>query len=244
MCTVTFVPRGTTRRIAFNRDEQRTRAPAEPPRAVRFGDRAALMPIDPESGGTWLAVNDMGLAFLLINRNPDVSASWQHKRAEQVSRGMIVPKVARAGSMAEADALLREPDPARYALFRLLVDDGETVREWISDGDALTTRDHALDRPLLFTSSGLGDRLVEGPRRELFEQMFNAPADDWLEAQRAFHAHHWPQQRHVSVDMARADAMTVSVTAADVGPDRAAMRYRDSAGVEHAAALALRVSAA
>ena len=65
--------------------------------------------------------------------------------------------------------------------------------------------------PLLFTSSGLGDHLVEGVRRELFEGFFAGPAEGWRAAQDGFHRHRWEEGRgHLSVNMARPDARTVS----------------------------------
>ena len=62
MCTVTAVPRARLAadlspdrlllRVACNRDELLTRQPALPPTLWVAGPRRAVMPIDPESGGT------------------------------------------------------------------------------------------------------------------------------------------------------------------------------------------------
>ena len=71
MCTLTILPLGgASTRLAFNRDEQRTRPAALPPQVRQFGGRTALMPVDPVSDGTWLAVNDAGLVLALHNVNP------------------------------------------------------------------------------------------------------------------------------------------------------------------------------
>jgi hypothetical protein len=70
VCTLSVVPIGDRVRLAFNRDEKRTRAPGLPPRAARIGHRTAILPTDPASGGTWLAVNDAGLALAVLNVNP------------------------------------------------------------------------------------------------------------------------------------------------------------------------------
>ena len=81
MCTVTLVPAGPPDhpdhpgrgwRLACNRDESRKRPAAEPPSSHTFGPRHALMPTDPPSGGTWIAVNSAALAATLLNVNlPD-----------------------------------------------------------------------------------------------------------------------------------------------------------------------------
>ena len=66
MCTLTIFPLGNgNHRLAFNRDEARSRAAATPPRRGYYGDREALLPIDPAGRGTWIAVNDAGLAMAL-----------------------------------------------------------------------------------------------------------------------------------------------------------------------------------
>jgi hypothetical protein len=73
MCTLTIFPLGNGHhRLAFNRDEARSRSAATPPRWGCYGDREALLPIDPAGRGTWIAVNDAGLAMALlnVNRNP------------------------------------------------------------------------------------------------------------------------------------------------------------------------------
>src|SRR5262249_11399645 len=67
MCTVTVVPTPGAVRLACNRDEQRTRPPALPPQVRRFGRRWAAFPVDPVGGGTWVAVNDTGLAMTVLN---------------------------------------------------------------------------------------------------------------------------------------------------------------------------------
>ena len=74
MCTVTIVPAdesggGKSFRMMMNRDESRTRSIARPPRLRRCGRHQAIMPIDPDSSGTWIAANDAGLVAMLLNVN-------------------------------------------------------------------------------------------------------------------------------------------------------------------------------
>jgi hypothetical protein len=83
--------------------------------------------------------------------------------------------------------------------------------------------------PLMFTSSGLGDQFVEGVRRELFEQMFAGPGETWTRAQNAFHRHRWPEREHLSVNMSRATARTVSHAVIALGPTDAVFVYHADA---------------
>src|SRR5262249_12632394 len=68
----------------------------------------------------------------------------------------------------------------------------------------------AAGEPFLFTSSGLGDHLVEEPRRQLFAEAMGHSANP--DAQDLFHRHEWPDRSHLSVCMRRSDARTVSHT--------------------------------
>jgi hypothetical protein len=80
--------------------------------------------------------------------------------------------------------------------------------------------------PALFTSSGLGDHVVEGVRRALFEELFAGPPGTWAVAQEAYHRHRWPGREHLSVNMTRETARTVSFAVIDIGPGRATFGYR------------------
>lgn len=229
MCTLTVVPLpGARVRLAFNRDEQRTRSPGLPPERRRFGDREAVLPTDPVSGGTWLAVNDAGLALALLNANPPDTGRG---RAPRRSRGEVIPALlvcaTPAAALGELERAVRYPD---FAPFRLvLVGDGLAADvRW--DGQQPMVMSRLIGgTPLLFTSSGLGDHLVEGVRRELFDDLFGGPADGWESAQDAFHRHRWSDRPHLSVNMERADARTVSHAVIELGPAAATFAYHPDA---------------
>jgi hypothetical protein len=67
MCTVSVVPHVGGIRLLCNRDERRTRPAALPPAIHLVRGTTALFPVDPEGGGTWIGVNDAGLAVTLLN---------------------------------------------------------------------------------------------------------------------------------------------------------------------------------
>ena len=208
MCTMTILPLTTNRvRVAFNRDENRCRPAALPPVRRRFGHRDALLPIDPCSGGTWIGANDAGLVLALLNGNPPRPVPAKAVR----SRGHIVPEL--LGCDSPADALNRFErllQPSDFAPFRLVVLDYGLVADIRWDGRQSMVSNRLLgSSPLLFTSSGLGDHLVEGPRRELFETLLGN-ASDRLAGQDEFHTHRWPGRENLSVNMSRTDARTVS----------------------------------
>jgi hypothetical protein len=80
----------------------------------------------------------------------------------------------------------------------------------------------------MFTSSSLGDAIVETPRRQLFERLVLA-GDDWLRGQFWFHRHRWAGRLELSVQMSRPDACTVSRTTIDVTSRRIDLQYESLA---------------
>lgn len=242
MCTVTAIPRSRLTsaswsadplmlRLVSNRDERRSRPEACPPVLHSIEGRRVVSPLDPESGGTWIAVNDCGLVFALLNSNPATPGSRLpahegHPAASSgISRGGVIPRLAGAASMSEALARLLDAGAERYRPFRLLMlDASQLVECWVDDG-RLRHRRAYLQGPVMRTSSSLGDAVVEGPRRTLFRRFFRGSAHA-AAAQDAFHEHQWPGREDVSVHMARVDARTVSRTVVEVSANFATMMYR------------------
>lgn len=208
-------------RMACSRDERHGRAPALPPELQSHDGIEALMPIDPVSGGTWVAVNAAGLALTLLNYNlPEPPTD------RTVSRGGVIPQLIGAVTLDEAVARCGAIERERMLPFRLVMCDGRQVALWRSTEPASMMEVTALDnQPVFFTSSGLGDHLVEQPRRAVFEGWFTQPVEDWAARQDALHRHRWPDRPHLSICMDRDDARTVSYTTIEVGPKRIAMHY-------------------
>lgn len=240
MCTLTLV-RGDGRRVRVvcSRDEQRSRSAALPPSRHERAGRVCVMPIDPVSRGSWIGVNDAGLIGALLNANPAEASSTGAR-----SRGELVPQLLGLTSVEESLRFCSGIDGSLYAPFTLLVaalDDGAVLS---SDGRTLrVVARRAPDAPLMLTSSGLGDHLVEPCRRALFRELFDRSGDP-LDAQHAFHAHRWKDRPHLSVLMSRADARTVSRTTVDLLDDEATVTYTplDDAGApqaSHTVSLAL-----
>jgi hypothetical protein len=232
MCTLTIVRAGGTLRVACNRDESRMRPPAHPPFISVSRGRQWLAPQDPLRGGTWIAANGAGLVFAILNAHHAAAARSPHDVStpdEQPSRGTIVPALIDCGSMSEVAWRLEEIDGEAFPPCRLLVCDGREIVEVALGVDRRTVRAQRLDRPLLFTSSSLGDALVEGPRRALFEQMLSG-ATDRFARQDAFHAHRWRDRPAVSVHMSRPDACTVSTTVVEATTREVRMYYQPAHG--------------
>lgn len=223
MCTVTILPLkpGVTR-LVCNRDEQRSRVLALPPRHYSTQGVDFLSPLDPVSGGTWIAVNQAGLLCVLLNRTDACS----NKRMNvESSRGTIIPSLQGANSFDVAIDGMRQLNPTDYAPFRLIVTDGHRIAEVTNTSNRLIVLRYPLCKPVMFTSSGLGDHLVELPRRELFQSMLGTRSFSETQ-QNAFHRHRWADHPELSVLMDRPDAATVSITEVVLTSRLATMTYQ------------------
>jgi hypothetical protein len=238
MCTISVVPDRDGFRLISNRDEHRTRPDALPPAWRPLRHRTAIYPVDPIGPGTWIGVNDAGLAATLLNHTP--MAGLRRSGGGRHSRGLIVPRLLAERTTSGAIAAARQLDLQAFNLFRvLLIADDEDAVVLTSDGTALSCERVSLARPLMMTSSSLGDAVVDPPRRQLFEAMLGSERSEWLRGQDRFHAHQWPIRPAISVVMVRADARTVSRTSISVSSDGIRLRYTalaDSAQRARAAA--------
>ena len=222
MCTVSVITLPGLLRLVSNRDEQRTRPTAFPPTVTHAGDLRVLAPTDPASLGTWIACSDIGLAIALLNVNPQDADA----RVPPRSRGGIVPHLMHSRSLDDVAARAAAIDHEEYSPFRLVaVHAGEQEVLEVAPAIGMIRR-LALESPRMFTSSGLGDHQVEGPRRELFERTVVRAGDrDLRNRQDRFHAHRWHDRLAVSVHMSRANAWTVSRTTIEIGDADITMRY-------------------
>jgi hypothetical protein len=188
-----------------------------------IGDRRALMPIDGASGGTWIAASDAGLVMALLNINGPMRVL-----PGLVSRGLIIPRLIACDSIDDVHHATMFRRPTEFSPFRLVVLDPREYLEIRNDDPRrlIIDRRPLDDEPLMFTSSGLGDALVEPSRRELFQQICDALGAT-PEAQDAFHAHQWPERPHLSVRMNRADACTASRTVVELRDRHVTMSYED-----------------
>jgi len=233
MCTVSILPTGHAERairVIFSRDELDTRAHAHPPAVRFFGPRRAILPIDPLSGGTWIAANDSGIACCVLNVNERDSAAFL-RTSEMRSRGTIIPELIRCSSLDEATERALQLPCREFQPFRLLIIQQRLVSEIVSHGSAARCARAGLGAPLMRCSSGLGDAIVQAPRQALFDGMLGQSAS--IQSQDEFHRHFWKDRRDISVCMARAGARTVSRTTLEVS-ERGVARMHYEPIDEHA----------
>jgi len=219
--------------VFFNRDEGLGRAPASPPTTVKSGEQngiASLMPIDPEGGGSWLAANQAGMTFALLNfyqgRTP---------KGKLLSRGNIVKNISCKRSCEEVENYLNTLNLHRYAPFSLLVFSQEQsscdnfsvpLYQWTGK-NLLVSRQES---PLF--SSAVDYDKVTSSRMRVYGEMISSVEPASIAEHTLLHASHLPEKSRRSICMHREDACTVSFSHVGVGPDQIVFDYQDGAPCE------------
>ena len=218
MCTASWLRSDAGYELFFNRDERRTRARGLPPRPARLRGVRFLAPIDLACGGSWLAVNELGVTLCLLNRYPDFHAP----DAKVTSRGLLVLGMADAAGAADVSARLGESNLRAYRPFRLLVvEPGREVAAFAWAGDVLEESRLADDD--FETSSSRDDDAARRSRLELWRRLRREDGGaGWRER---FHRSHWPAASALSVCMHREDAESESFCHVRVGVERIETRY-------------------
>jgi hypothetical protein len=231
MCTVSLIApdrtfdvggRSPLERIVFNRDERLDREIALPPRIVRGREAHSVMPVDASSHGTWIAANDAGLVFALLNGDPPGVVRAAPGPARIRSRGLIIPRLVEATSVDEVRGRLGQLLWRRYPAFRLFVFGGDRFLDVRPRIDSLAIVERPARNRFVATASSLRPREAARLRTRLFEGVVARPD---AELQDIFHDERWRDCPELSVNMKRTDARTVSRTVVERFDDRIEMRY-------------------
>ncbi len=221
MCTVSVIAIDGGYRLVSNRDEQRNRVIAEYP--FKWGaTKAAIGPLDPAGGGTWIAARP-GLTLCLLNYNLEPAPE---PPMDSISRGRLIPSLIDEPSAHAAIKALQVKDLSRFVPFRLVAVDLSgplAVIEAAWDQARFTRVDHPIGEPAVFASSGLGDSVVTD-RLPLFDDMVRPSPT--AAVQDAYHTHRWPDRGPASVLMEREAARTVSITFVEDTATGLHMHYR------------------
>jgi uncharacterized protein with NRDE domain len=135
--------------VAANRDESRQRHSLAP-NVLQLGDRRVLMPRDQLAGGTWLGVNDAGVAVAITNRRDGSFVPDRASRGQLPLAALQLSSAQAARSMVEARTA-QEP----FNAFNLFCADAKQawVASWngslrmtvLQPGAYVLTNSHDLD---------------------------------------------------------------------------------------------------
>jgi len=227
MCTLTWRTEGTRYEVHFNRDERRTRPVARPPQLAMLRGMPYLAPVDPEGGGTWLAVNACGLTVALLNdygsprpaRDPGAFRS----------RGQLVLELVDCLDADELEQQLVSRDLTEFQPFSMYVfTPAADIRAFAWEGSALR-RSIAGDGDRPVSSSSRDQAGAATQRTRLFQRELArascAGGDITSDLLTRFHRSHEPVRGVHSPCMHREDAATVSYSRVAVGPRQVRFDY-------------------
>jgi hypothetical protein len=161
--------------IAFNRDESIGRAKAEIPHLFNDGTVNFLMPRDPAGNGSWLAVNQCGFVFLLLN---DYQGQLKSTEQELISRGLLIRGLASCRSLPEITKFVANIDLTKSQPFYLVMISMEKQICWHYDG--IKTELVADTLPEQIYSSGHADAEQIIQLRKQYVDSLNLENDDDL----------------------------------------------------------------
>lgn len=222
MCTLTWLLNDYGYDIFFNRDEQRTREKSEAPRI--FKQYSAIMPIDPQGKGTWIASNFYGMSLCLLNNYQKQTPATNGKTF--TSRGQLIIKLIQLHDKDNVLAALKRINLEEYQPFFLCIfpnnlnikNDSVYIYQW--DGERLTQE--PAKQP--FISSAILLDPVQSSRQQVFNDIVHHSND--IDNHLAYHASHLPEKSAFSTCMHRDDARTQSFCHISVN-DHIAFNYHD-----------------
>ncbi len=224
MCTLSLFRQNSGYKVFMNRDERHDRVAELAPKLIAK-DPDVFAPIDPQSGGTWIAHNNKGFWGCLLNgyfeNATDSNASYQ-------SRGEILPNLLSSDNPLES---IEAIDASRYLSFRLVVGSAHAHRLFIWDGKNYREGEfHAAhdNRAFFLTSSSWNQEEVISMRTKLFEQWAQNPANEISNDIPTYHYSQEPN-REAAIFMMRSYSGTKSITALDVNQTGVQLAYHTMA---------------
>jgi len=225
MCTLSFVARAQGFLLGMNRDEKLTRVQGLPPQIKLVAGRKVIRPTEP-GGGTWIALNDGGVAFGLINWYSVAESVGKHP----LSRGMVINSVAMQVQPGLVGEILQNLPISKINPFRLIgvFPTSGQIFEWQWNLKELSTIEHPW-KTAVWISSGFEEPHAQVRRGKTFKEAFDRnpqPDSGWL---RRLHSSHDPARGPFSICVHRPDAATVSYTEIEVSKGHGKMLYHGDA---------------
>jgi hypothetical protein len=225
MCTVSLIARDHGYALAMNRDEKLSRVAGLPPKLRGKAGRKILGPSEP-GGGTWIALNNAGITFALINWY----AITTRVKINPVSRGDVVNAVSATVSPPAASAVLKTLPLRQMNPFRLIgvFPATQEIFQWRWNLKKLIRKKHPWATQQ-WISSGFDEPTAQRIRSETFRRALKQKSVGGLDWLRRLHRSHAPCAGPFATCMHRADAATVSYTETVIAGNTASLRHQNIA---------------
>lgn len=220
--------------LTANRDELRVRGELGLMQNKQ-DDVKRIYPVDAQANGTWLGVNNYGVAASILN-------FYEVKYQGTLSRGLIIPHLLEFKHLADARRWLTQTfEPDLYSSFVLLLMSRENIYRYRWDGKSLQEETlnftenyfhkssnsvpskHNFSSGFLEVSSSVDLQNTLAHRHQLFQQWQEQGGDE--KSILNFHLTRDGNNSSPSVCMAREISHTKSISQIYLGPDGGQFRY-------------------
>ncbi len=217
MCTVSFFRYANGYHIYMNRDERHDRE-AELPPQILDDTHGIMAPLDPQSGGTWIAHNKAGYWGCVLN-----GYMAEDMVSPLKSRGLLLTELLATPDPIEA---MRQLDASAYASFRLVIGSPSEHHVYVWDGmhyGAQGCVSSYQDRAFFLSSSSWKQDEVIALRAQMFDTYMQANPDAGASVP-DFHTSKAPALESAPL-MYRSYSRTQSITAMHVSGAGSTMEY-------------------
>lgn len=229
MCTVSWLHDDDGFHLLCNRDEQKTRLPGAAPQIRTLDGVAVVAPSDGQFGGTWVCVNEFGVAMSLLNGplsgSPSCGAPGTARPAGMHrSRGLFLLSLASADSFDDAMDRFWNASLEPYSAFTVVVLEPEHpagILEWNRTEKVVLP----YGQPYMpLASSSFDPAGVPAARTKQFQALASHGTPSLAEML-SFHRSHQGEPGAYSPCMHRNDAQTVSFSWITVNDSQVAFRH-------------------
>jgi hypothetical protein len=170
MCTVTFIPVGNHFFFTSSRDEQSSRPLALFPEIYEINGCRVLFPKDPQGGGSWIGVNEIGHAGVLLN-----GAIRAHETGSfyRKSRGLVLLALISAPSPADA---FEATDFYGIEPFTVILFENKNLYSGKWDGQMKWLESLSANKAHIWSSVTLYDSVATRKREEWFHAWLSESA--------------------------------------------------------------------
>ena len=218
MCTVTLLAADSGFLLTMNRDERRERDEAGLKQTSQGGLQLSY-PIDKSSGGTWVGMNNQGVALALLNNYQAPSSD------HAISRGEIIPNTLEHGDWHAALNYLKNLKATQYNPFDCLLVSAEAAYQFSWNREHYRHQRLDYRQGLMFSSSS--ERL--GAVLAYREQQFKSWQENDSNPKNidCFHLQQQPDTARSDVLMSRELTHTKSLVQIHCKPENMQLDYYD-----------------
>ncbi|MBA2422061.1 MAG: NRDE family protein [Chitinophagales bacterium] len=225
MCTVSYIPIPKNNFIlTSNRDETIRRGRATPPGEFSYQEAKVICPIDPLSGGTWIAASANGTISCLLN-----GAFNKHERRPlyRKSRGIVVLDSLQYESAQEFAALYDFSNIEPFTLVMIVNGKGRELNELRWDGSKLHLNFFDPHDFRIWSSVTLYSKEVIAFKEEIFQNALQHT--DYLTPQILMNIHERDFLYEECIEPAQQvhEIKTLSITSVECESNSIVMHYRD-----------------